>query len=66
MEFQTTVLGKTYQFTALGRQNFLVSAQDEEYILYQNNRRWNCADDIHEQLLMHLAEAIEEYMRVPH
>ena len=66
MEFDATVQGERYHFSSLNQNLFLVSSPRTEYLLYNNDRNWKCADEIEDQLLQNLGTAINERLQAPH
>ena len=59
MEFYELIHGENFQFSKIGNQQFLISSEDKEYILYKKND-WVCAEDVPEELLENLGAAIEK------
>ena len=63
MEFETTIQGLNYHVTYLNRDSFLVSGNNNEYIIYKTTE-WKCADDITGNLLEKIGDAIEKHLQV--
>jgi|GEM_PF-1481891 len=59
MEFKATVENQLYIFTSISTSSYLVTGQDNSYILYKSSQ-WQCADLIPGKLLKKLGEVIEE------
>jgi hypothetical protein len=58
MEFKANLENETYSFTSINSTSFLVSSQNNSYILYKTSQ-WMCADQISPKLLKQLGEIIE-------
>ena len=62
MEFYELIHGEKFQFSKIGNQQFLISSESKEYILYKKED-WVCAEDVPEDLLENLGAAIEKRIR---
>ena len=62
MEFYELIHGENFQFSKIGNQQFLISSENKEYILYKKND-WVCAEDVPEELLENLGAAIEKRIK---
>ncbi|MGZ5287385.1 MAG: hypothetical protein ACXWB9_09390 [Flavisolibacter sp.] len=65
MEFQATVTGEHYHFSALNQRQYLVSGDKAQYILYLKDQQWRCADELEFKLLQRFQYEIEERERSP-
>ena len=62
MEFYELIHGENFQFSKIGNQQFLISSENKEYILYKKND-WVCAEDVPEELLENLGAAIDKRIK---
>jgi hypothetical protein len=62
MEFYELIHGENFQFSKIGNQQFLISSENKEYILYKKND-WVCAEEVPEELLENLGAAIEKRIK---
>ena len=66
MEFDAVVSGDNYRFSSLSQTSFLVSGPKAEYILYNRNQHWHCADEIEKDLLQKLSGVLEDRLQPVH
>lgn len=59
MEFNATIENETYTFSSINSSSYLVTSQQNSYILYKV-AKWQCADLIPARLLHQLAQTIED------
>ena len=59
MEFNELIHGENFQFSKIGNQQFLISSDSKEYIIYKKED-WVCAEDVPEDLLENLGAAIDK------
>jgi hypothetical protein len=59
MEFNATIENETYTFSSINSSSYLVTSQQNSYILYKVPQ-WQCADLIPARLLHQLAQIIED------
>ncbi|HEX2608499.1 MAG TPA: hypothetical protein VHK91_14020 [Flavisolibacter sp.] len=62
MNFEALIDGELYQFSYINQSSVLISGQTASYILYKL-KKWNCADDIPEKLLLKLANTLDERLQ---
>ena len=63
MEFEQMIHGEKFNFSAISNKYYLVSGPGFEYILYKTTK-WECADEISDDLLKRLGAAIESHTQV--
>ena len=62
MEFFEWIHGENFQFSKIGNQQFLISSENKEYIIYKK-KDWVCAEEVPEELLENLGAAIDKRTR---
>ena len=66
MEFDAIILGESYRFSSVSQNTFLVSGPRAEYIVYNRNNHWHCADEIQKRLLDEVKIVLNEHTQLAH
>jgi hypothetical protein len=58
MDFTATVHGRAFHIVRLNHNNYLVTGDNEQYIVYKT-AAWKCAEEMNSDLLEAIGETIE-------